>query len=161
MPHALLECEPALIVILQFFNIVDITTMRQANLHFKAHIKYTAASYGYLSCSNDNRVHQLVPNLTMFRLLGRFTGVRHLRCHGRVNIVEIMKYLELAPDTVVELDIEEGNIDLIKLFKQKHLTKAALIQRQQEASHKGVWHSASLRGLGLTDFRKHLIDLEI
>jgi len=58
-----------------------------------------------------------VPNLAMFRLLNTFPRVTAISCHGRVNIVEISKYLNMSSETAVSLEVEEANIDLSKLFK--------------------------------------------
>lgn len=96
-----------------------------------------------------------MPNLTIFRLLYRFKGVRTLRCHGKVNVVEILKFIELSYDTVIELDIGEANIDFTKLFKKIQVKPGALIQTalMQGGSVKPIWKSANLRILRLTDIR--------
>jgi hypothetical protein len=55
-------------------------------------------------------------------MLNYFKGITTLKCHGRVNVVEVMKYLELGPNTINNLWLEETNVDLTKLFV-KHRVK--------------------------------------
>jgi len=94
-----------------------------------SHIERTNREYHYLSNAGDNEHRQeRVPNLTIFRLLYKFKGVKTLRCHGKVSVVEILKFIELSYETVIELEIGEANVDFTKLFK-KNLVKSGAIVR--------------------------------
>ncbi len=118
-------------------------------------IDRTNRHYHYISNSDDNEHRKHVPNLTLVRLLYKFKGVRTLRCHGKVNVVEILKFIELSYDTVVELDIGEANVDFTKLFKKIQIKPGSLIRTalMQQGQVKPVWKSANLRVLRLTDIR--------
>ncbi len=96
-----------------------------------------------------------VPNLGLFRLLYKFKGVQTLRCHGGVNVVEILKFIELSYDSVIELEIGEANIDFTKLFKKHQIKPGTLIRTalMQGGQVKPVWKSSSLVSLRLTDIR--------
>jgi hypothetical protein len=74
----------------------------------------------------------------IFRLLHTFQGVRHLRVHGKVNVVEILKYLDMARETIGSLEINEANVDLIKLFKHLHKIKPGVAEEQKQIA----WKSA-------------------
>lgn len=69
--------------------------------------------------------------------------------------MEILKFIELSYDTVVELDIGEANVDFTKLFKKIQIKPGSLIRTalMQQGQVKPVWKSANLRVLRLTDIR--------
>ena len=97
--------ERALVTIFTYFNIVDISLLRTLNRIVNYMIMRTAHEYGYLSDSDDNAFLKEVPNLAMFRFFTRYTGIKKMRCHGKVNVTEITKYLELSKDTITDLEI--------------------------------------------------------
>lgn len=106
-----------LTTIFQYFNIPDVSFLRVLNRRTNFHIVRNNTLFHYLSnAENDNEQRKKVPNLTMFRMLNRFRGVTILKCWGNLNVTEIMKYLDLARETVRELEIGEANIDLTKIF---------------------------------------------
>lgn len=152
------ENEDIVTCILTYFNIVDISIFRRVSKRFLTHIRLTHREYTYVSdAASDNRFGKIVPNLIIFRLLNTFKGVRRIRCHGKINVVEILKYLELARDTVTGLEVNEANIDLTKLFKQMHYIKPGQAKQHQHTQ----WKSAQLERLTLSDIRKPLNELEI
>lgn len=100
---------------------------RKVSRSFKWLIEKESDKFTFLSNrEQDNERRIPVPNLSMYRLISKFSSIKTLRCHGKVNVVELVKYLELIKDNLVELDITEANIDLTKLFKQKISVKPSV-----------------------------------
>ena len=96
-----------------------------------------------------------VPNLGMYKLLNLFPKVKSIKCHGKVNTVDIEKYVNMACGTVKNLEIREANIDLNRLFKYDpklvHL-----------AGKKGYhWNTSQLRSLTLIDSRMLLKSTDV
>lgn len=151
--------ERVLVHILQSFSVPDINCMRQISKSFNSHIIRTACNYTYLSSAySDNEHKKEVPNLTMFKLLSRYKGVKRLKCHGRVNVAEILKYLELGGDKILELELDESVVDLSKLFQQKHAIKPG---HGQGHSKVNSWKSSQIEFVALTNLRKQLSHIEI
>jgi hypothetical protein len=72
-----------------------------------------------------------------------------------------MKYLELAHETIIEIEIGEANIDLTKIFK-KNSVKQIFSQGSKEMGFaKPQWKSGILQTLKLTDIRQYINDLEV
>jgi hypothetical protein len=55
-----------------------------------------------------------------------------------------MKYLELAHDTIIELEIGEANIDLTKIFKKNSIKQIFSHSGKEMGSGKPQWKSAIL-----------------
>lgn len=55
-----------------------------------------------------------------------------------------MKYLELAHETLVELEIGEANIDLTKIFKKNSIKQIFSQSGKETGSAKPQWRSALL-----------------
>lgn len=72
-----------------------------------------------------------------------------------------MKYLELAHETIVELEIGEANIDLTKIFKKNSIKQIFSQSGKEMGSAKPQWRSALLKTFKLTDIRQYLNDLEV
>jgi hypothetical protein len=72
-----------------------------------------------------------------------------------VSVVEILKFIELSYNTVIELDIGEANVDFTKLFKKVQIKPGSIIRTAltQGGQVKPVWKAANLRTLRLTDIR--------
>ena len=64
-----------------------------------------------------------------------------------------MKYLELAHETIIELEIGEANIDLTKIFKKNSVKQIFSQSGKEMGSAKPQWKSAILQTLKLTDIR--------
>lgn len=91
-----------LTVTLSFFSIARISLLRRVSSFVRDHVKETKELYGHLS---DDESGKGVPNLVMFRLLNSFPRVTSISCHGKTNIVEVSKYLNMACETAISLEI--------------------------------------------------------
>ena len=142
-----------LTVTLSYFSIARISLLRRISQFVRQHVKETKELYGHLG---DEEGGMAVPNLVMFRLLNSFPRVTSISCHGKTNIVEVAKYLNMACETAVSLEITEPNIDLSKLFNPvKAPPKQAKVGR---AYH---WNASRLKWLVLRDLRMQVSGLDV